>query len=564
MPVLSKIVQRGLVPGQGCRKSLLRELTKKKDTHRREVHKPANPVPSQSTLTRANRDEHLKAASTVVQERYRSNAIALEDIEQIDTITKESVVKPFEEIPGPPPLSLLGTIVQRLPGGRLRKVDSAANDTKMYQEYGPIVKESIGNTFTIVHLFDPTDIETVYRSDGKIPQRHAFFMLEVYNKRSNHVQGLLTSHDEHWAHLRKNVQQKMLRPKAVSAYLADQSIVGDDLMSRIEELRDQNGEINDLRDTLYKYATECVGVVCFNVRLGALKSHTPDSETINFIKAVKTVMDVSHQEFMKFPFYRWFNTPMFNRMSKAQEVIREMAAKYSDLAVKTKMGEDDEISGEEGDLIPYLITKTSMTKSEVHTVISEFIFAGVDTTSHYLAFAVYALAKFPEKQAILTAEIDKVVNGKDITASHMGHMPYLRAVLKETLRYLPVAPGNCRTTAKDVICSGYKLPKGTFVGMHNDFIQRQDKYFKEANQFVPERWLRGKDQESVHPFASLPFGFGSRSCIGKRFAEQEVSLALIKILKKYRVECLQDNLKLKKSITYTPVEPLKLRFIYRS
>ena len=76
--------------------------------------------------------------------------------------------------------------------GRLRKVDSAANDTKMYQEYGPIVKESIGNTFTIVHLFDPTDIETVYRSDGKIPQRHAFFMLEVYNKRSNHVQGLLT------------------------------------------------------------------------------------------------------------------------------------------------------------------------------------------------------------------------------------------------------------------------------------------------------------------------------------------------------------------------------------
>ena len=49
----------------------------------------------------------------------------------------------------------------------------------------------------------------------------------------------------------------MLRPKAVSAYLADQSIVGDDLMSRIEELRDQSGEINDLRDTLYKYATEC-------------------------------------------------------------------------------------------------------------------------------------------------------------------------------------------------------------------------------------------------------------------------------------------------------------------
>ena len=77
----------------------------------------------------------------------------------------------------------------------------------------------------------------------------------------------------------------------------------------------------------------------------------------------------------------------------------------------------------------------------------------------------------------------------------------------------------------------------TFVGMHNDLIQRQDKYFKEADKFVPERWLRGESQEQVHPFASLPFGFGSRSCIGKRFAEQEVSLALIKVISKLQYLC---------------------------
>ena len=55
-----------------------------------------------------------------------------------------------------------------------------------------------------------------------------------------------------------------------------------------------------------------------------------------------------------------------------------MAAKYSDIAVKAKLSED-EISGEEGDLIPYLISKTPLSSDEVHTVISEFIFAGVDT-----------------------------------------------------------------------------------------------------------------------------------------------------------------------------------------
>ena len=69
----------------------------------------------------------------------------------------------------------------------------------------------------------------------------------------------------------------------------------------------------------------------------------------------------------------------------------------------------------------------------------------------------------------------------------------------------------------------------TFVAIHNDLIQKQEKYFKSPDKFLPERWLRGDDQEISHPFAALPFGFGSRSCLGRRFAEQEVSLALIKV-----------------------------------
>ena len=77
--------------------------------------------------------------------------------------------------------------------GRLHNIDLTISNRLLYEQYGPIVKETIGNLFTVVHLFDPVDVETVYRNDGKIPQRHAFFMLETYNKRrSNDVQGLLT------------------------------------------------------------------------------------------------------------------------------------------------------------------------------------------------------------------------------------------------------------------------------------------------------------------------------------------------------------------------------------
>ena len=59
--------------------------------------------------------------------------------------------------------------------------------------------------------------------------------------------------------------------------------------------------------------------------------------------------------------------------------VLRMATKYSDIAVKAKQGA--EISGEEADLIPYLLSKTQLSGEEVHTIISEFIFAGVDTVS---------------------------------------------------------------------------------------------------------------------------------------------------------------------------------------
>lgn len=59
----------------------------------------------------------------------------------------------------------------------------------------------------------------------------------------------------------------------------------------------------------------------------------------------------------------------------------------------------------------------------------------------------------------------------------------------------------------------------------------QDEHFEDAQQFIPERWLRSnKAKNNAHPFASVPFGFGPRACIGRRFAEQESHVALIKVI----------------------------------
>lgn len=68
------------------------------------------------------------------------------------------------------------------------------------------------------------------------------------------------------------------------------------------------------------------------------------------------------------------------------------------------------------------------------------------------------------------------------------------------------------------------------------YLCRQDKYFPQANQFIPERWLRegGEEYQSkdANPFVFLPFGFGPRSCIGRRLAQLEMEILLTKVKQK--------------------------------
>lgn len=87
-----------------------------------------------------------------------------------------------------------------------------------------------------------------------------------------------------------------------------------------------------------------------------------------------------------------------------------------------------------------------------------------------------------------------------------------------------------------MILQGYQIPKGVNVAMGSIVLQADDTYFPKAKEFLPERWLKstgGDSAECPHvqdanKFIFLPFGFGSRSCIGRRFAELEIEVLVAK------------------------------------
>lgn len=81
------------------------------------------------------------------------------------------------------------------------------------------------------------------------------------------------------------------------------------------------------------------------------------------------------------------------------------------------------------------------------------------------------------------------------------------------------------------------------------------------SRFLPERWLKDA-HPSIHPFANLPFSHGPRMCVGKRFAELEVQLFLIHMMKTFRLEWAGSPapLKIRWKLIQCPAEPLKIVF----
>lgn len=167
-----------------------------------------------------------------------------------------------------------------------------------------------------------------------------------------------------------------------------------------------------------------------------------------------------------------------------------------------------------------------------------------------------------DKQEILRSEIRKI--SEPLSSDNMRNLPYLRACIKESLRLYPVAPVNSRTTKQDLVLDDIVIPKNTDVIMPTISLMRDEKHFDNANEFIPERWIRGNDLcKARDPFAYLPFGFGPRACVGKRIAMMELEVVLINILKNFKVQYYHS-----KQNAFVPqfinIPNLPLKFTFRN
>ncbi|THU85308.1 fatty acid hydroxylase [Dendrothele bispora CBS 962.96] len=184
-----------------------------------------------------------------------------------------------------------------------------------------------------------------------------------------------------------------------------------------------------------------------------------------------------------------------------------------------------------------------------------FLIAGHETSSGLLTFMTYYLMKNPETMRKLRNEIDEVVGQEPIQLEDLSKMPYLIAVMRETLRLSPPTPQRSAAPVADTVLGGkYFVKAGTYLRLHIWAMHKDPTIWGEdANEFRPERMLDGKF-EALPPNAWQPFGFGARACIGRAFAWQEVQLVMASVVQKFDLFFVDPsyNLELQMNLTVKP------------
>ena len=176
-----------------------------------------------------------------------------------------------------------------------------------------------------------------------------------------------------------------------------------------------------------------------------------------------------------------------------------------------------------------------MTDVELRDELMTLLLAGHETTATALAWALYWIHKLPAVREKLLEELDSL--GDDLDPGVIFRLPYLNAVCSEALRIYPVAmltfPRVVRVQRS--LC-GYELEPGTPVIGSIYLTHRRQDLYPEPEQFKPERFL----ERQFSAYEYLPFGGGSRRCIGLAFAQFEMKVVLAKMLLRWQIT-LEDN-----------------------
>lgn len=341
---------------------------------------------------------------------------------------------------------------------------------------------------------------------------------------------------EEWLHFRRIMNKLMLRGD-LSWIENSCETASDLLLERIKFYSDKNVEFPDLEKQLYKWSMD----VIVSVLLGPntfKKNHEILQPYLEKLAANVQLVFQTTSKLMLLPakLAEKYNIPPWKKFESSVKTALDSATEIVEI-LRNKF--------HFGDGLLYKMEQEAMVRNDVNRIVEDLILGGGDTTTYTMEWMLYLISKDKGVQEKLRE------NDKTLTKN----------VLRETLRLYPVAPFLTRVLPHTATVGGYSIPAGTLIVMSIYTSGRDERYYKNPALFLPDRWVRNSTHSAVNQQASLPFGIGARSCIGKKIAEAQLQVTLSKVVRSFDVElCNQGDVDIILKMVAKPSEPLRLKF----
>ncbi|XP_010546209.1 PREDICTED: cytochrome P450 78A5-like [Tarenaya hassleriana] len=202
--------------------------------------------------------------------------------------------------------------------------------------------------------------------------------------------------------------------------------------------------------------------------------------------------------------------------------------------------EPEEIGDHFVDVLLGLQEENKLSDSDLVAVLWEMIFRGTDTVAILLEWILARMVLHPNVQAKARAEIHAILAGRPVTDSDLPSLPYLKAIVKETLRMHPPGPllSWARLSIHDTWLGPHFVPAGTTAMVNMWAIAHDEAIWPQPHIFRPERFLeeQGKLDNAIvsnvmgSDLRLAPFGSGRRVCPGKTMGLATVELWLAQLL----------------------------------
>jgi cytochrome P450 len=360
---------------------------------------------------------------------------------------------------------------------------------------------------------------------------HAFFQKDDAEKSDG---GLVFSQGQHWKEQRR-FALRTLRDFGFGKS-SMQGLINEEVAKLVEELSGLTGKPTNLA-----YRSNMAVVNSLWQILNGEKSDikNPKMEkvfrgTTKFVK--ENNLNGLLMLFPKLRHFPYFKT-LFEKSRKSPQEMREVTSE----AIKSHIDTHQEEHAR--DFMDCYINKIHHTAdptssfygdkgmANMQRVIMDLFGAGSETTSTILTFAFLYLTRWPEVQAKVQAEIDRVVGNCAPTLDDRQKMPYTEAVIHEILRYSCLNYTVPHNTTEEVEIGGYTLPAGTAVYPNTWWIHNDPGYWSEPHLFNPDRFI--KDGHFVKDEHCIPFMIGKRFCPGQMLAQHQLFLFLTGLLQQF-------------------------------